>query len=121
MSQFKNSLIIAACAASLLACSVEKTGEDTYQVQTPDAQEVQAETREAAQQTETALENAGQEIREGARAVANSEAAQDAKEGAKELGREAAAAGREAANATGTALERAGKEMQQHSKPGDQP
>lgn len=119
--RIRNSVMLAALAVSLAACDVEKTGEDTYQVQTPDAQEVQAGTREAAQKTETALENAGQEIREGAQAVANSEAAQDAKEGAKELGREAAAAGREAANATGTALERAGKEMQQHSKPGDQP
>jgi len=110
-----------ALVAFLSACKVEKTGEDTYKVQTPDTDKVEAQTREAAASTETALENAGQEIKEGAREVANSEAAQDLKAGAKEVGKDAAAVGREAAAATGAAIEKAGKKIQEHAKPGDQP
>ena len=118
--KIRTTLMLVSTVAVLSACKVEKTGDDTYKVETPSAQEVEAQSREAAAKTETALENAGQEIKEGATAIANSEAARDMKAGAKELGKEAAAAGREAAAATGTALEKAGKEMQKHSKPGDQ-
>ncbi len=82
------------------ACRVEKTGEDTYQVETP--------TPEA--------EAAAQRAKEGAQ-----EAGQDIKEGAQEAGRDIKEGARDATRATGTAMEEAGKEMQEHAKPGDQP
>lgn len=79
--------------AGLSACDVDKTGEGQYKVETPTSEEVTASAEQAAEQTATALETAGEAIQEGAR----------------DLGQ-----------ATGTALEEAGKELQEHSKPGDQ-
>ncbi|HVR42897.1 MAG TPA: hypothetical protein VMS56_05570 [Thermoanaerobaculia bacterium] len=83
----------------LAGCEVEKTGEDTYQVEAP--------TDEAERTADSAAERtreAGRELAEEAR-----EAGQAIEQGA-----------RDAAHKTGTALEKAGKEMQKHSKPGDQ-
>ena len=93
--------LIAALALMIpfAACDVEKTGEDTYQVEAPTD-----EAEAAAANAEENLEAAGAEAAEEAR-----QAGDAIEEGA-----------RDAAHATGTALEKAGKEAQQHSKPGDQ-
>ncbi|HUP65905.1 MAG TPA: hypothetical protein VM557_11575 [Thermoanaerobaculia bacterium] len=92
--------LIAALALMLpiAACDVEKTGDDTYQVEVPTD-----EAEAAAARTEENLEAAGAEVAEEAR-----EAGDAIEEGA-----------RDAAHATGTALEKAGKEVQEHSKPND--
>lgn len=87
-------------ALPFVACRVEKTGEDTYQVEAP--------TPEA----EAAAERAAEETREAGQAI---------KEGAQEAGAAAVEGTRKAGQKVGEALEEAGKEMQEHSKPGDQP
>jgi hypothetical protein len=91
---------IVVLAIPFVACRVEKTGEDTYQVETPTP-----EAERAAQQAGEQAREAGQEIKEGAQ-----EAGQAVKEGARDATRE-----------TGKAMEKAGKEMQEKAKPGDQP
>ncbi|HXI13115.1 MAG TPA: hypothetical protein VNM92_10800 [Thermoanaerobaculia bacterium] len=127
----KNSLIRLALAISstlLVACSVEKTSSETYEVKTPSREEVNRKTetartnaREAGKDIKEGARTLGDEVREGGKAVAQSETGQEIKEGAKVAGAEIKEAGREAASATGRALERAGKSMQKHAKPGDQP
>ncbi|MHB0968320.1 MAG: hypothetical protein ACYC7A_04430 [Thermoanaerobaculia bacterium] len=79
--------------AGLSACDVDKTGEGEYRVETPTSEEVTTSAEHATEQTATALETAGEAIKEGAREVGQ---------------------------ATGTALEKAGQKLQEHSKPGDQ-
>ena len=97
----KQTLMLIALAAIVLmpGCRVEKTGEDTYQVETPTP-----EAREAAQETSTAVSTAATEI----------------KEETKDAAAATETAVREGVRQTGTALEKAGKEMQKKSKPGDQ-
>jgi hypothetical protein len=87
----KYAIVLTALLMSV-GCQVEKTGEDTYQVEAPtDTAETAFETATA--ETATALETAGEATETALR------------EGARE---------------TGTAIEEAGKEIQEHSKPGDQ-
>lgn len=96
----KTFIIIVAIAAILApGCRVEKTGEDTYQVETPTP-----EAREAAQDASTAVSTAAAEI----------------KEEAKEAAAATETAVREGVRKTGKAMEKTGKEMQKKSKPGDQ-
>jgi hypothetical protein len=92
-------IIVAMAAIVVPGCRVEKTGEDTYQVQTPTP-----EAREAAQDASTAMSTATAEL----------------KEEAKDAAAATETAVREGVRQTGTALEKAGKEMQKKSKPGDQ-
>lgn len=89
-------IAIIGMALSFVACDVEREDANTIEVSTDTAA-----TAEAAQETETALEQLGEEAREAAQATET--------------------ALREGAQQTGTALEEAGKEIQEHSKPGNQP
>lgn len=85
-------------------CNIERTGEDRYQVETPTP-----EAEDAAERVEEGARRLGDEIAEGAEAVAESEAAQELEAGVRAAGQKA-----------GEGLEKAGKELQEHSKPGDQ-
>jgi len=120
-------VIVTGIALTLFGCKVEKTGDDTYKVKTPDPQEVKQETKEAgqdiregAQEVGREAREAGQDIREGAREVAQSPAAQEIAEGARQIGKGVGIAARDATAAAGRGIEKAGKEMQEKSKPGDQ-
>jgi len=118
---------VTAATLVLFGCKVEKTGDDTYKVQTPDTQEVKQETREAgqdiregAQQVGEQAREAGKDIKEGAKEVAASPAAQEIKEGARQIGKGVGIAARDATAAAGRGMEKAGKEMQEKAKPKDQ-
>jgi len=127
----KNSLVRLAtslAATLFLACTVEKTASDTYEVKTPTREEVNRTTTtattnaaEAGHDIKEGAKAVGEEIRETGREVAQSETGQEIKAGAKEAGKDLKEAGRDVAGATGRALERAGKSMQKHAKPGNQP
>lgn len=110
-------ILVLSVAALLTACKVEKTGPDTYVVKTPSQEEV---NRTATTATTNAAE-AGRDIKEKAKEVANSDQAAKVREEGRELGKDISEAGRTAAKATGAALERARKKMQEHAKPGNQP
>lgn len=118
---------VTAATVVLFGCKVEKTGEDSYKVQTPDTEEVKQETKEAgqeiregAQQVGEQAREAGKDIKEGAKEIAASPAAQEIKEGAKQIGKGVGIAARDATAAAGRGIEKAGKEMQEKAKPGDQ-
>jgi hypothetical protein len=100
MKKFVLFMAMILVAIPFTACRVEKTGDDTYQVEVPTP-----EAERAAQQAGAKAREVGQEI----------------KEEAKELGGKVREGTREAGQKTGTAVEEAGKEMREHSKPGDQP
>lgn len=108
----KNSILVigALILMPLAACKVEKTGEDTYQVQSP-TPEAKAAGREAAADAREATQEISADAREAGREI---------KADAKEVGKDVAAGAREATRETGKAVEKAGKKMQKHSKPGDQ-
>lgn len=96
----KNWMVVGALILLPLgACKVEKTAEDTYQVQAP--------TPEA--------KAAGEEAAADAR-----EAAREIKADAKEAGKDIQAGAREATRETGKAVEKAGKKMQEKAKPDNQ-
>lgn len=120
-------VIVTGTALALFGCKVEKTGEDTYKVETPDPAEVKQETKEAGQDIREGAREVGQEareagrdIQEGAREVAQSPAAQEIKEGAKQIGKGVGIAARDVTAAAGRGMEKAGKEMQEKAKPEDQ-
>ena len=92
------------------ACKVEKTGDDTYQVQAPTP-----EAKAAGQEAAADAREAGQEIKADAK-----EAGQEIKAETKEAARDVQAGTREATRETGKAVEKAGKKIQHHAKPGDQ-
>ena len=94
--KFKTAVAIALLAMSAISCDVDRTGENSVEISTDTAA-----TAEAARQTETAADRAGEAVQDAAQATET--------------------AAREGARQTGTALEEAGKEIQQHSKPGNQP
>ena len=94
--KFKTLIALTCLALSAVSCDVERTGPNSVEISTDTAA-----TAEAARQTETAAERAGEAVQDAAKATET--------------------AAREGARKTGTALEEAGKEMQQHSKPGNQP
>lgn len=124
----KKTLILLALVATV-ACKVEKTGEDTYKVQTPNV--VTPNTKTAVEATKTSLDTAGREvgdqlkdlgatIKKGAEDAANSEAARQAKEQTKEAAHAAgqalkAGAGK-AAVAAGEALKNAGQKAQDEAR-----
>ncbi len=86
---------IAVCGLLIVgavACNAEKTGEDTYKVEVPSDQ-AEAAAANAAQQTETAVDSAGQAVEQGAR---------------------------KATQQTGEALSEAGQNLQDAAQPGDQ-
>ena len=87
---------IVVLAATLTACDVERTGENSVEISTDTAA-----TAAAADSAATAAEVIKEESKEAAAATET--------------------AARNAAQKTGTALEEAGKEIQEHSKPGNQP
>jgi hypothetical protein len=118
-------MLLALALFAAVACKVEKTGEDTYKVQTPDI--VKPNAKPAVDATKTNLDTAGREvgkelkdlgatIKKGAQDAANSEAAQQAKEQTKQAAHAAgqalkAGAGK-AAVAAGDALKSAGEKAQ---------
>jgi hypothetical protein len=118
-------MLIAVALLAAVSCKVEKTGEDTYKVQTPDI--VKPNAKPAVDATKTNLDTAGREvgkelkdlgasIKKGAQDAANSEAAKEAKQQTKEAAHAAgqalkAGAGR-AAVAAGDALRNAGQKAQ---------
>ena len=124
----KKTLILLALVAAV-SCKVEKTGEDTYKVQTPDI--VKPNAKPAVDATKTNLDTAGREIgkelkdlgatiKKGAEDAANSEAARQAKEQTKEAAHAAgqalkAGAGK-AAVAAGDALKSAGEKAQSEAR-----
>ncbi|MBW3671371.1 MAG: hypothetical protein KY432_06830 [Acidobacteria bacterium] len=85
-------LFVMVLALAGLACDVEQTTEETYEVEAT-ADEGESSFDEAARKTETALESAGEHAEEGLR---------------------------EAGRKTGEAIEEAGRELKEHSEPGDQ-
>jgi len=122
-------MLIALALLAAVSCKVEKTGEDTYKVQTPDL--VKPDAKPAVDATKTNLDTAGREvgkelkelgatIKKGAEDAANSEAAQQAKAQTKEAAHAAgqalkAGAGK-AAVAAGEALKNAGQRAQDEAK-----
>jgi len=122
-------MLIALALLSAVSCKVEKTGDDTYKVQTPDI--VKPNTKPAVDATKTNLDNASREvgkelkdlgatIKKGAEDAANSEAARQAKAQTKEAAHSAglaikAGAGK-AAVAAGEALKNAGQKAQDEAR-----
>ncbi|HWS72988.1 MAG TPA: hypothetical protein VN605_12785 [Thermoanaerobaculia bacterium] len=122
-------ILIAFALFAAVACKVEKTGEDTYKVQTPDI--VKPNAKPAVDATKTNLDTAGREvskelkdlgtsIKKGAQDAANSEAARQAKEQTKQAAHAAgqalkAGAGK-AAVAAGDALKSAGEKAQAEAR-----
>lgn len=124
----KKTLLVLALFAAV-ACKVEKTGEDTYKVQTPDI--VKPNVKPAVDASKTNLDNAGHEvskglgelgatIKKGAQDAANSDAAREAKEQTKEAayaaGQALKAGAGKAAVAAGDALKSAGQKAQEEAR-----
>lgn len=124
----KKTLLLLALFAAV-ACKVEKTGYDTYKVQTPDI--VKPNAKPAVDATKTNLDNAGHEvskglgelgatIKKGAQDAANSEAARQAKEQTKQAayaaGQALKAGAGKAAVAAGDALKNAGQKAQDEAR-----
>ena len=124
----KKTLILLALVAAV-SCKVEKTGEDTYKVQTPDI--VKPNAKPAVDATKTNLDTAGREvskglgelgatIKKGAEDAANSEAAREAKEQTKQAAHAAGQALKvgagKAAVAACDALKNAGQRAQDEAR-----
>ena len=101
-------LIVPAAAAMLLtaACKVEKTGNDTYSVQTPTP-----EARAAAEKATAETQEAGRKINASAQ-----KAADELKPQLQEAGKELKAGARTAAEKTGEVMQKAGKSLEEHTE-----
>jgi hypothetical protein len=122
-------LLMLPLTAAVISCKVEKTGPDTYKVQTPDV--VKPNAKPAVDATRTNLDTAGREvgkelkdlgqtIRKGAQDAANSDAAKQAKEQARQAahaaGQSIKAGAGKAAVAAGDALRNAGRKAQDEAQ-----
>ena len=107
MKQFLILLIVLASA-----CNVEKKADNTYQVQTPDAQKTKENAKELGQEVKQEAKDIGTQVKEGAQKVGESEAAQRIKAGAVEAGRGIKQGAGEAAEAAGEKLKQVGKDAQ---------
>jgi hypothetical protein len=108
MKQFT---IIAAVVLAL-ACNVEKKSDNTYQVQTPDAEKTKQNAKELGQQVTQEAKDIGTTVKNGAESAAQSEPAQRIKAGATEAGRGVKQAAGQAAEAAGAKLQQVGKNAQ---------
>jgi hypothetical protein len=105
----KRWMFLAAALLLVVACKVEKTGDDTYKVETT---KVTAPKPPTARELKTEAKELGTKIKQEAHEAAQSEAGKQITEGAKEVGNGLKKGAGNVAVAAGDALKRAGEKAQ---------